>query len=132
MDANTVVSAALNRTGTPQRAIAAARAKGTIALSRAVFQEIAEVPSRPKFTRFLPDTRRFESLVFLTSKALWVEPNEPVRECRDLGNNKYLELAHAAHATVIVSGDKDLLVLDPWRGVRVLTPAQFLEGLGEA
>jgi predicted nucleic acid-binding protein len=27
---------------------------------------------------------------------------------------------------VIVSSDQDLLVLDPWHGIRILTPAQFL------
>lgn len=32
-----------------------------------------------------------------------------------------------SQAVVIVSGDKDLTVLDPWRGVRVLRPAQFLD-----
>lgn len=73
-----------------------------------------------------------ESLALLASAALWVEPAEPVRDCRDVADNSYLELALAARATVIVSGDKDLLVLDPWRGVRVLTSAQFLEWLGEA
>lgn len=126
MDANTVVSAALNQAGTPQRAIAAARARGTIALSRPVFQEIAEVLSRPKFSRILSDSQRTASLTLLSSSALWVEPVEPVRDCRDAGDNKYFELALGAHAAAIVSGDKDLLVLDPWRGVRVLTPAQFL------
>ena len=51
-------------------------------------------------------------------------------DCRDAKDNRYLELALAARAAAIVSGDEDLLVLDPWRGVRVLRPAQFLEMLG--
>ncbi len=58
--------------------------------------------------------------------SIWVEPDETVSDCRDGKDNRYLELALAAAASVIVSGDSDLLVLDPWRGVRVLTPAQFL------
>lgn len=124
--------AALFAAGLCERAIAAARAGGTIALSQAVFQEVAEVLSRPKFARILTDNRRVESLALLTSAALWIEPAEQVRDCRDAADNRYLELALAARATVIVSGNKDVLVLDPWRGVRVLTSTQFLEWLGEA
>jgi predicted nucleic acid-binding protein len=32
----------------------------------------------------------------------------------------------AAEADVLVSSDKDLLVLHPWRGIRIVTPAEFL------
>lgn len=104
---------------------------GIIVLSREVFQAVAEVLSRPKFTRILTDTGRSESLTLLASAALWVEPSEPVRDCRGAAASSYLELALAAHATVIVSGDKDLLVINPWRVVQTLTAAQFLDWLKE-
>ena len=132
IDANTVVSAALNPNGVPRRALAAARARGVIVLSEAVYGEIAEVLARPKFTRVLTEDRRRETLELLAVAALWVEPEKAVHDCRDAKDNRYLELALAAQATTIVSGDEDLLVLDPWRGVRVLRPARFLEiGAGE-
>ena len=54
------------------------------------------------------------------------EPAERVTDCRDAKDNRYLELALAASADIIVSGDQDLLVLDPWRGVRILSPAAFV------
>jgi len=130
IDANTVVSAALNPNGVPRQAITAARARGVITLSDAVYGEIAEVLTRPKFARVLTEDRRREILELLAAAALWVEPTEVVGDCRDAKDNRYLELALAAHATVIVSGDEDLVVLDPWRDVRVLRPAQFLEELG--
>ena len=126
MDANTVVSAALNPNGIPRRAMALARAKGTIVLSEAVYAEIAEVLARPKFARVLTDDRRREILELLSAAALWVEPRETVWDCRDSKDNRYLELALAAKATVIVSGDADLLVLHPWRGVQVMRHAAFL------
>jgi putative PIN family toxin of toxin-antitoxin system len=130
IDANTVVSAALNPNGLPRRAVAMARAKGTIALSEAVYGEVAEVLTRPKFARVLTDDRRREILGLLSAAALWVEPREKVQDCRDSKDDRYLELALAAGATAIVSGDGDLLVLNPWRGVQVLRPAEFLNGLG--
>lgn len=130
IDANTVVSAALNPDGLPRRAIAVARTKSTIALSEAVYQEIAEVLERPKFARVLTDGRRREVLELLSAAALWVEPNTKVQDCRDGKDNRYLELALAAGATAIVSGDEDLLALRPWRGVQVLRPAEFVAALG--
>ena len=104
-----------------------ARAVGVIALSQAAHDEIAEVLARPKFTRVINDDRRREILELLSAAALWVEPEEQVRDCGDPKDNRYLELALAAGASAIVSGDEDLLVLHPWRGVAVLTPARFLQ-----
>ncbi|MBV9812051.1 MAG: putative toxin-antitoxin system toxin component, PIN family, partial [Acetobacteraceae bacterium] len=54
--------------------------------------------------------------------------SERVTDCRDNKDNKYLELALASGAGVIVSGDDDLLALHPWRGVRILRPAAYLAG----
>jgi len=55
-----------------------------------------------------------------------VAPATPVTDCRDAKDDMYLELALAAAADTIVTGDADLLVLHPWRGVRVLKPAAYL------
>ena len=52
-------------------------------------------------------------------------------DCRDAKDNKYLELALAAGASTIVSGDADLLVLHPRRGVRILRPANYLAEAGD-
>ncbi len=106
-----------------------ARAKGIITLSETVYGEIAEVLARPKFARVLTNDRRLEILELLSAAALWVEPVEKVRDCRDVKDNCYLELALAVAATAIVSGDGDLLVLNPWRGIHVLRPADFLNKL---
>lgn len=38
----------------------------------------------------------------------------------------YPALAGASGAAFIVSSDSGLLVLDPWRGIRIVTPAEFL------
>lgn len=130
IDANAVVSAALNPNGLPRRAIAIARANGTMALSDAVYREIAEVLARPKFARVLAADQRREILELLTAAALWIEPKDKVQDCRDRKDNRYLELALAAGASVIVSGDEDLLVLNPWRGIQLLRPAEFLNELG--
>jgi len=53
-----------------------------------------------------------------------VDPVEP--SCRDTTDNFILALAAVARAKFIVSSDNDLLVLHPWQGISILTPAQFL------
>jgi putative PIN family toxin of toxin-antitoxin system len=117
----------LSPNGTSRRALIASRTHSTIALSDSVFGEISEVLSRPKFARILTNDRRCELLELLAAAALWVDPTAKVEDCRDAKDNRYLELALTARATAIVSLDEDLLVLDPWRGVRMLRPAEFLE-----
>lgn len=98
----------------------------TIWLSTAVHAEIAEVFARPKFARMIDAERTRNFLAMIHSSARWTEPDEVVVDCRDAKDDKYLELALAAQADVIVSSDSDLLVMDPWRGIRILTPAQFV------
>jgi putative PIN family toxin of toxin-antitoxin system len=125
-DASTIVGAALKADGTPRRALLAARERHTLVLSGASFNEIDEVLRRPKFARVITEDRRTEILGLLTAAAIWTEPDVHVDDCRDAKDNKYLELAVAAGADVIVSSDEDLLVLHPWRAVRILRPRDFL------
>ena len=125
-DANTIVSAALRRNSIPDKALKAGAVFCRVTLSTAVEDEVRAVLSRPKFDRGVDPARKQAILDLMTTGALRTEPVERVRECRDPGDDKYLELALAASADIIVSGDQDLLVLDPWRGVRVLSPAAFV------
>ena len=46
--------------------------------------------------------------------------------CRDPDDELFLALALAADAETIVSGDDDLLILTPWRGIAICTPADYL------
>lgn len=58
-----------------------------------------------------------------------IEVTEEVRECRDAKDNKFLELAQSGRADHIISGDGDLLVLNPFRGILILTPREFLNDM---
>lgn len=52
---------------------------------------------------------------------------EPTGECRDANDDYLLSLALDGSADIILTEDQDLLVLDPWRGIRILRLFQFLE-----
>lgn len=125
-DASTVVSAALKAGSVPERALLRAEEADVFALSTAVDSEIADVLTRPKFARVLSQERRHRVLAVLRAAAVWFEPAERITECRDPKDDIYLELALAAGAEIIVSSDDDLLILHPWRGVRILRPAHYL------
>jgi uncharacterized protein len=126
-DASTVVGAALKIDGVPARALLRAEELDVFALSNAVDAEITQVLNRPKFARAISRSRRELLLGILRAEAIWFEPALRVTDCRDPKDDKYLELALAAGAEVIVSSDDDLVDLDPWRGVRILRPAAYLE-----
>lgn len=46
-------------------------------------------------------------------------------------DDKFLECALAARAEAIISGDRHLLALGEFRGIPILTPAEWLETLAE-
>lgn len=125
-DASSIVGAALKQDSVPERALLLARRQDTICLSAAVETEIREVLQRAKFREYISEIARERIFDILGATALMFEPVERVTDCRDAKDNKYLELALAAAASLIVSSDDDLLVLDPWRGIRILRPVDYI------
>ena len=125
-DTSTLVGAALKVDSVPERALLRAEDIDVFALSAAVDAEIGQVLTRPKFAGAISGERRERVLRIVRDAAVWFEPVARVTDCRDAKDNKYLELALAAGAETIVSSDDDLTVLHPWRGVRILRPAEYL------
>ena len=97
-----------------------------IALSSPVVAEIRSVLGRPKFAYAISDEDRNIVIALITDAAVWVEPALQITDCRDEKDNKYLELAVAASAEIVVSSDDDLLVLHPWREIQIVSPAEYL------
>jgi putative PIN family toxin of toxin-antitoxin system len=116
----------MNAEGAPHQAVRQARASDTLAMSQPVFDEIVAVLHRPRLARFVDATLRADLLDQLVSGSAWFEPLVAVADCRDVADNMYLELAWAAEAAAIVSGDQDLLVPHPWRGIAILRPAVYV------
>jgi putative PIN family toxin of toxin-antitoxin system len=89
--------------------------------------EIQSVLGRKKFDKYLTREERNTFLSRLARTAVVLVDIEPVSVCRDPKDDKFLELAASGKAAGIVMGDDDLLVLNPFRGIPILTPTQFLE-----
>ncbi|MBA2731830.1 MAG: putative toxin-antitoxin system toxin component, PIN family [Acidobacteria bacterium] len=91
-----------------------------------VLLELAEVLGREKLNKYLLEEERMRFLVALLKESELVEATDAITECRDARDNKFLELAVSGKADYIISGDADLLVLNPFRGIPILTPRDFL------
>jgi putative PIN family toxin of toxin-antitoxin system len=68
-----------------------------------------------------------ENLGKLLASAELVTITERIVACRDPSDDKFLELAVGGRADLIVSGDRDLLALNPFRNIPIVTPAIFVQ-----
>jgi putative PIN family toxin of toxin-antitoxin system len=91
--------------------------------SRPLLDELRDVLTR-KFRQRSIDVRAAVRLFEDTFALVAPEALEPAT-CRDPDDDVVLATALAGESAAIVSGDQDLLILDPFRGIRVLAPAAF-------
>ena len=130
-DTSTLVSAALRVDSIPHRALFHALSQGEVCVSAATLTEMEQVLRRPKFDRYQPAAIRREFAAMLRENARLFSVSEadeanvtPI--CRDPTDHKFLALAKACDAAALISSDSDLLVMHPWQGVPIMTPAAFV------
>lgn len=126
-DTNTLISAALFAKSVPRQAFDLAVSNGELITSESCLTELNQVLHRAKFARYLTP---FEIDLFISQYSLTttlVSVSTLLNDCRDVKDNKFLELAIDGQAACIISGDQDLLVLHPYRTVTIYTPGDFLE-----
>lgn len=126
LDTNTLVSGVLFKGEMVREAVRIAFDHYQLVFSTPTWDELMEVFQRDKFDRALPRGQRFRVIAEMARRIEIVEPTTTVHDCRDPRDNKFLSLALDSQSTLIVTGDQDLLVLHPWRGVHILSPADFV------
>jgi putative PIN family toxin of toxin-antitoxin system len=89
--------------------------------------ELRIVVRCPKLAPYIPPASIEPFLEQVASVATGVEIPTSIRACRDPRDDKFLEVAVHGRADLIVTGDRDLLDLHPFRGIAILTPADYLE-----
>ncbi len=128
LDTNVLVSAVFFG-ATPGQVLSHWRDRAfEIVVSREVLEEYVRVGERIAVRA--PGVDLGPALDLIAAHATFVSTAplpEPV--CRDPDDDKFLACALAAEARYIVSGDRDLLVLSPYRGVTVLSPRAFVRQL---
>jgi uncharacterized protein len=125
-DTNTLVSAILKPTGAIMQVVNVALQKGNIVCSTETKAEIRSVIQRDKFDKYLPLDERLKTLETILDKAIHVETKTTDQiACRDFTDVKFLRLAFEAKADCLISGDADLKVLNPFRGIPILSITEF-------
>jgi uncharacterized protein len=133
VDTNILIRAVLKPQGTVAPVLGRLRSGDyTILHSPELLEEVLDVLSRSRFHVKYgirgEDVEALLALIVLRGES--VNFRERIQVCRDPDDDKLLEIAVGGGADVIVSGDGDLLVLNPFRGIPILSPSNFLERLG--
>jgi len=126
LDTNMFVSTIIAVSSVPAEAIAKALQTATVLVSLETWDEIEEVLMREKFDRYQTAPFRRAYLDFLQQAVDFVSVHSKVTICRDVKDDKLLALALDGNADLIVTGDKDLLVLNPFEGIPIITPLDYL------
>jgi len=134
-DANVLVSAALGRSPEAPSVVALdAALDGRLELvtSPKLLAEVADVLGRPRLRRYLSTdeaTRFVDDLAALTVQL--DDPAEPLAAvCRDPRDDYLVALARSSGAEAVVTGDLDLLAIDPSElEIQILTPRLLVERL---
>lgn len=130
-DTSTLISAVLRPTSVPRQAFLKAIAQAELCASAATLAELELVLMRDKFDRYLDRAARLEFFeiyrrhihLFPVSEAEEAALQAP---CRDARDNKFLALALACSADLVISSDDDLLTLNPYQRIPVILPREYL------
>jgi uncharacterized protein len=128
LDTNVLISAALKQKSTPGMAALLVERRGGLLKSLATEAQLFEVVARPYFDALIdPDARAWLSKLMAVAELVPIA--DRVAACRDPTDDKFLELAVSGRADLIVTGDRDLLVLNPFRQIPIVTPAAFVDAV---
>jgi putative PIN family toxin of toxin-antitoxin system len=123
-DTNVLLAAFATR-GLCEAVMAVCLERHEIILSDFIVEEV----SRNLAGKFkMPRKRTKEILSFLREQGIFVKPADVERDaCRDSKDLKILGTAVAGRADCVITGDKDLLVLERFREIAILSPREFYD-----
>jgi len=131
LDTNILASALINPHGKPAQIIDCVfENKVRLFVSPSIIEELERVLSYPKLMKRhgLAKEKLREFISDLLSIMLLIQDEEPIKViAEDPSDNKYLSCALNAKVDFIVSGDEHLLRLGEYKGIQIVTAAQFLE-----
>jgi len=132
LDANVMVSAFLVSDSAPAKLLYAVLRNSNLILlfSRETFAELERVLKYPKIRKRLNVSEQTlnEILLLLAETSEFITPKSVLQgACRDLDDEKYLSVAVSGEADAIVTGDRDLLVLNEFKGIPIQTTRDFLD-----
>jgi uncharacterized protein len=105
-----------------------------LAVSPDVRAEVYDVLTHPKLRKKFPQLtdEAIEQTMALLDTGLQLTPKSVPAAARDPKDDKFLALAVESNARYLVSEDQDLLVLDPYQGIRILNALDFVRAIAES
>jgi len=135
LDTNVVISATLIQGGKEDQILRAWQHRAIESVfSPQILEEVGRALFYEKLQKFRWMTEEEITMLLqrLAQESLLVPGRVTVAASRDPEDNKFLAAAIEGEARYVVSGDRDLLDLKTYRGVRIVTPAAFLQALRKA
>ena len=126
LDTNVIVSSLLFSHLIPRQALNKALDTGKILISQEIILELTQVLNRNKLNKYLLKEERLKFLADFLKDVQTVTIYQKIDACRDKKDNKFLDLAICGQAQYIITGDQDLLILNPFSGIYIINPKQFL------
>lgn len=127
-DNNVIISAAMFWTSIPAQALRKARKNEfKIIASQFTLTELYDTLLNSKFDKYVTIPKRIEFFEIYKNASQIVPVTTSINVCRDPKDDMFLELAVSGNANIIISGDKDLLELNPFRGIQIISPKEFIE-----
>lgn len=101
--------------------------KCTLIFSAELLNEFLEVIKRPKLRRFFSQEDTENLIETIEEYADFITVTSKVEICRDEKDNFLLSLSKDSNANFLITGDKDLLVLEEFEKTKIVTITQFFE-----
>ena len=127
IDTNVLISAGLLPESKTAQVLALAVEHFVIAQNQDTWHELETRIARSKFDRYFSESGRLRHLVAIAQSIQHFELTTEVSVSRDKTDDKFISLAIDSGATILISGDPDLKDVKTYKGIEILTPAQFFE-----
>lgn len=126
LDTNLLISRALTPSSLTASAVRLIIDHCDLLVSQATMDEFATTLNRVQTKGYVKQDEAIALITAYKEMVEWIPIIERVQECRDPKDDKFLELAINGHAEYLITGDKDLLVLDPFRDTHILSAKDFI------
>ena len=125
-DTNTLISHLLLPSSLPAQAVHKGLQQGQLLVSDDTLEELADVLARPKFDRYISLEDRQQFFRMFARVVERVTITRRVQLCRDPKDDRFLELAVNGEASYIITGDRDLLLMQSFHKTQIVTPQYFV------
>ncbi|PZV18338.1 MAG: putative toxin-antitoxin system toxin component, PIN family [Pseudanabaena sp.] len=127
IDTNVLISAILSPESISAKVLNWGENNGFILYSTATLNEVLSVLGRSKFSKYIDHDDIDGLSIRIKTAWLWIEIVNQVQFCRDPKDDKFIDLALNGNASHLITGDNDLLVLNPIENTSIINPRNFWE-----